>query len=530
MTKKPKILIVDDKLANLISLEKVLNCLNIEFVRALSGNEALKLNVQNEFAVAIIDVQMPEMDGYETAELLRSSKRTRYLPVIFVSTNYSDEFFGRKGIDAGAVDFITKPIKSPLLISKVRVFIELYNLQVQLKKLLKENEITSIELSRAKEKAEYATYSKTIFLANMSHEIRTPLNGIIGMSEILSNTKLTKLQQEYLNAVKLSGEDLSIIINDILDFSRIEAGQLQIENIPFSLFNQIENVFKVLQLKAWEKKINLLLDIDNNVPEYIKSDPVRIKQILLNLLNNAIKFTEQGSVKLVVSSDKINDSDLIIKFQIVDTGIGINKDDLSKMFVEFTQLDNSTTRKHGGTGLGLIISKKLAELMGGEIGFESKFGVGSIFWFTIRAEEANKPVDIDTNNEKIELPKNIKILLAEDNLINQKVGSLMIKQAGYECDIANNGDEAFTMHIKNIYDIIFMDILMPVMDGLEATIKIRNWEQDQKDKNEAKIIALTANVFKEDVEKYLSNGMDHLLRKPLRIKDVTNVLCLIYKK
>ncbi|MFK5856491.1 MAG: response regulator [Bacteroidota bacterium] len=528
MNEKPKILIVDDKLANLIALEKVLQDLDVQFIRALSGNEALKLTLHHEFALAIIDVQMPDMDGYETVELLRSAKRTQYVPVIFVSAIYSDEFYIRKGIDVGAVDFITKPIKSIILMGKVRIFIDLYKQQNQLKILLKEKETATDELRRQKEKAEYATYSKSIFLANMSHEIRTPLNGIIGMSEILANTELTEQQQEYLSAVKLSGEDLLIIINDILDFSKIEAGQLQVEEIPFSIRLQIENVFKMLQLKADEKNIDLILDISDEVPIYINSDPIRLKQILINLLNNAIKFTEKGSVKLEVSvQEKIN-SEILIFFKIIDTGIGIDKDKTSNMFVEFTQADTSTTRKHGGTGLGLTISKKLTELMGGEIGLESEIGTGSTFWFTIKTTKSDKPIENDCSEESADLPDNIKILLAEDNLINQKVSSIMIKQIGYDCDIAVNGEEACNMHMENNYDVIFMDILMPVMDGLEATSRIRNWEIKNKKADKCVIVAQTANAYKEDIDKYLSNGMDYYVGKPLRTKDLTNILLQIY--
>ena len=528
MSEKPKILLVDDKLANLIALERVLKSLDVQFVRALSGNEALKLTLHHEFALAIIDVQMPDMDGYETVELLRNSKRTKYVPVIFVSAIYSDEFYIKKGIDVGAVDFITKPIKSVILIGKVRIFIDLYNQQNQLKKLLKEKEIAAIELRRQKEKAEYATYSKSIFLANMSHEIRTPLNGIIGMSEILSKTILTDEQKDYLSSIKLSGEDLLIIINDILDFSKIEAGQLQIEEVPFSIHLQIKNVFKMLQLKADEKNIDLLFEINDDVPEFINSDPIRIKQILINLLNNAIKFTEKGSVKLVVSARNIEEKDVTLSFKIIDTGIGIAENKTGNMFAEFTQADTSTTRKHGGTGLGLTISKKLTELMGGEIGLESKIGKGSTFWFTIKTKASEKPSGDILKTDSVVLPKDIKILLAEDNHINQKVSSIMIKQIGYNCDIAENGEVAFNMHMKNNYDIIFMDILMPVMDGLEATKLIR--EQEEKNNtNKCIIIAQTANAFKEDINKYLSNGMNYYISKPLRVKDLKNVLVQIYR-
>ncbi len=529
MKEKPKILIVDDKLANLIALEKVLQELDVEFVRALSGNEALKLTLHHEFALAIVDVQMPEMDGYETVELLRSAKRTQYVPVIFVSAIYSDEFYIKKGIDVGAVDFITKPIKSIILIGKVRIFIELYNQQTLLKVLLKEKEIAADELRRQKEKAEYATYSKSIFLANMSHEIRTPLNGIIGMSEILSGTELTEQQQDYLSLVKLSGEDLLIIINDILDFSKIEAGQLHIEEIPFSLQLQIENVFKMLQLKADEKNIALILDINDNVPEFINSDPIRIKQILINLLNNAIKFTEKGSVKLEVSTKELNKSDLLISFKIIDTGIGIDRTKTDSIFAEFSQADTTTTRKHGGTGLGLTISKKLTELLGGEIGLVSEYGTGSTFWFTIKTTTSKKPSNNQIIDETIKLPENISILLAEDNLINQKVSSIMIKQIGYKCDIAANGEEAYNMHLKNNYDIIFMDILMPIMDGMEATKQIRKWELSNNKSNSCIIIAQTANAFKEDIVDYLNSGMDYYVSKPLRTKDLTDVLLQIFQ-
>jgi two-component system, sensor histidine kinase len=519
MSAKPKILIVDDKRENLVALEIVLKDLNVDFVRALSGNEALGHTLKHEFAIGIIDVQMPDMDGFETVELIHNDPDITYFPVIFVSAIYKEEQYVLKGIETGAVDFISKPIIPAVLQGKVRVFLDLY----KQKKLL---EISNRELKVAKEKAEKKDLLKSLFLATMSHEIRTPMNGIIGVSELLKHTPLTQEQLDLVNIMSVSGNNLLLIINDILDISKIEAGQIKLENIAFNLHQVASETISLLGVKAKDQNNKISLKIGKKVPEVVMGDPMRLKQILLNLANNAVKFTKNGEVTIQVSYLTEKHDKHMIVFKVKDTGIGIPESDKDKLFKLFSQVNQTTQREYGGTGLGLAISKNLVELMDGEIGVDSIPGVGSTFWFNIlfnkiinEAKKESKKVKAKRNSTN----NRLRILLVEDNLINQKVAMGIIKQLGHEVSIANNGEIGVEMYKSGKYDVVLMDIQMPIMDGFKATSEIREWELDER-KSPGYIIALTANALKEDKEKCFKVGMNDFLAKPFKIKDIQGAL------
>ncbi len=522
MLSKPKILIVDDKRENLVALEVVLKGLDVEFVRALSGNEALGQTLKHEFALGIFDVQMPEMDGFETLEIIHDDVDISYFPVIFVSAIYKEDQYVLKGIETGAVDFISKPIIPAILQGKVRVFLDLY----KQKKLL---ESTNKELIVAKEKAEKKDLLKSLFLATMSHEIRTPMNGIIGVAELLKQTPLTSDQIDLVNIMSISGNNLLLIINDILDISKIEAGQIKLEPTRFDLHLVASEIITLLGLKAEENNNKLLLEIDKNVPKFFIGDPVRIKQILINLANNAVKFTKNGTVRVIISYLSTEGKNDKVGFKVIDDGIGIPKNEIDKLFKVFSQIDQTTQREFGGTGLGLAISKSLVEMMDGEIGVTSKHGVGSTFWFNIllgKSDSLGKTnYDIITDKETLSTKSNsnLKILLVEDNLINQKVATGIIKQLGHNITIAANGKIGVELYKQNEFDVVLMDIQMPIMDGFTATEEIRKWEQDNS-KSPGIIIALTANALKEDKEKCYDIGMNNFLSKPFKIKDIEKAL------
>jgi len=376
------------------------------------------------------------------------------------------------------------------------------------------------ELIVARDQALESSHAKSDFLATMSHEIRTPMNGILGMAELLIGTKLDHTQQSFLNIIDSSAKELLEILNDILDLSKIEAGKMALEIIDFSLKDCLNGIIRMMAVRAQEKGLELACHISPDVQDGLSGDPTRLRQIIVNLLSNALKFTKEGEIVLRVKQTSQIEETVSLQFDVSDTGIGISSEMEKKIFEAFTQADSSTARQFGGTGLGLTISSQLVQMMDGRIWVDSEIGKGSIFSFIAKfgiletEKKESQTVGVDSETDiSTGSDARLDVLVVEDNRVNQRVATLMLNKLGHSVSVANNGIEALECIEAGGYDLIFMDMQMPVMDGLETTIKVR--EREQKTGKHIPIVAMTANAMQGDRERCLEAGMDDYVSKPI---------------
>jgi len=510
---KINILIVDDRPENIIALEALLQRNDINLISTTNPNEALRLSWEMDIAIAMVDVQMPEMDGFELVEILKSNPRTKDILIIFVTAISKETKYAVKGLNTGAVDYLYKPLDPFVTSAKVDSFIQFVRNQREVKKKNKELEAYQKELIKAKELAEQGKRIKENFLANMSHEIRTPINGIIGIAKLLKNTGLNEEQLEMVNLLQISSDSLLGVINDVLDLSKIESGKFKINRTQTNVVSICNAVVNLLRIPSLEKKLELLTDLDPELPKFILADSLRLNQILMNLIGNAIKFTNHGTVMLKVQILDRKGNNLQIRFSVSDTGIGIAKEHIEKIFETFEQADEQTTIKFGGTGLGLSIVKNLAKLKGGTLEVQSEEFKGSTFSFTNWYEVLK---DTEETLAIIENPlqpfNGVKILVAEDNPINKFLLVKILKSWNIDLDVVENGKDAIDMLKEHDYNLILMDTFMPIMNGLDAIRLIR--EGYAAGKENIPIITFSAAVLDTDKETAIAAGANDVISKP----------------
>ena len=550
MTPAPKILIVDDKPENLVALESVLNPLPAEILKATSGDEALRLSLHNTFALAILDVQMPVMDGFEIARLLRLDEASRGTPIIFLSAVYSDDYHQFLGYRSGAVDFITKPFNPEFLLQKVHVFLEMHKAHAELKaskeqleSLLQDQRRTNLalqqeiarrvateaQLQAAKSQAESLSRAKSEFLATMSHEIRTPLNGIMGMLQLAQSMPMDSELKDFLDNALTSSRSLLRILSDILDISKVEAGMLDLVEEEFDLEEVIRPIVTSFSDVAARKGVRYEARVEPGLPARLAGDPSRLRQILFNLVGNAIKFTTNGQVLLEVyplphcpRPGWVN-----LHFSVTDTGIGIPEDKVGHIFGMFTQVEGSFSRRFGGTGLGLAIVRQLVGLMSGSLSIASELGHGTEMHVTLPLRAHAAPGASARNRARSRAirtnaqPSN-RVLVVEDESMNRLTAVRFLQHLGFEATGVADGLEALDLLARTRFDVVLMDIQMPDMDGLEATRRLRSGSAALN--RDVPVVALTAHAMSGDRDRFLAAGMDEYLTKPMDMGALREVL------
>ncbi|MDR2598970.1 MAG: response regulator [Oscillospiraceae bacterium] len=500
--KKNSVLVVDDDTANLMQLIHILQPDYTVFT-AKNGKTALEIAAKSSPDLILLDIIMPEMNGFEVLTELKKSNKTAEIPIIFI-TGMDDNANESEGLSLGAVDYIRKPFFDMVVKLRVRHQLEIINLKRNLR--------------RTAEVAENANRTKSSFLASMSHEIRTPMNAIIGMLELLTHESLNSRQKNYVDDISHAATSLLAIINDILDMSKIESGKMELSPIDFDFFAFLDNIHSMFTYISEEKGLKFIFETDNDLPRYLYGDDLRLRQVLINICGNAVKFTEKGHVRL-----KTKRSDKNIVFEISDTGIGIKKDDIRKLFNAFEQSDLNKTRGLTGTGLGLAITKSFVGLKGGTVAVDSEYGKGSTFTITIPlvvGDRKKAEATIVPKDRRLFSPR-AKVLVVDDNEFNLRVAVGLLNLSGIKAHTAASGAIAIEMAQMADYDIIFMDHMMPGMDGVETTLAIRAIEGEFK---QPVIIALTANAVHGVRDFFLKNEFNDFVPKPIDVRELTTVL------
>jgi len=520
---RKKIIAVDDNLENLTALKNTLKDL-YEVYPCPSAAKMFNLLEHVRPDLILLDVEMPEMNGYDAARKLKSEAKSGEIPVIFL-TSMSDAQSEMEGLTIGAIDYIRKPFVAPLLLLRIKTHLSIMEQELEIKHLL-ELKTEEVKLREAAEqKAENASRAKSEFLSHMSHEIRSPLNAVIGMINIANEENDIDKIKIYLGKANNAAKLVLGVINDILDMSKIESNKLDLSFGEFDFGKMMANIVDVTGIRAQEKHQQIAVNMNPNLPSSVISDELRLSQVITNLMTNAIKFTpENGKVTLNAEKLEEKDGEIAIRVEIADSGIGISPEQQKKLFQAYNQADSSISGKFGGTGLGLVIAKRIIELMQGTIWIESELGKGAKFIFTIKMKQGSQSA-VKTVEAPSGVPGGIKaadlhlqgytILAAEDMDFNREVLAKYLEKTGVTIDFAENGKICVDMFKENPdkYCLIFMDINMPEMTGDEATKIIR--ALDTQKAKDIPIIAMTADVFKEDVEKCLSVGMNDHISKPI---------------
>jgi signal transduction histidine kinase len=537
MSGRSQIFIVDDNAVNVTILEEILRD-EFELIKASSGEEALEQLKAHRPDLILLDIMMPGIDGYETCRRIRQDPEHRFVKIILVSAKaLTAERL--EGYAAGADDYVTKPFDADEMVAKVKVFLRLKNseeLEAEKEQRAQELALLNDQLRAARAAADAANEAKTHFLANMSHEVRTPMTAIIGFAETLLDPGLDESERGFaVEVIHQNGEHLLQIINDILDVSKIEAGKLEVEQIDCSPMQIVSDVQSLMGVRAEEKNLNFAIEYIGQVPETIKTDPTRLRQIFINLVGNAIKFTSSGDVRLVARFSDPEDpgqSQPMMVFDVIDNGIGMTDEQVGRLFRPFVQADPTTTRRFGGTGLGLTISKHLAEYLGGDITVSSKPGEGSTFRVAIPTgpiervrmvdpvtgavidDGASGEAPAEEKEDPLEIRLDCRVLVAEDFVANQKLIEYVLGKAGAQITLVENGqlavDAALEAKEKGTpFDVILMDMQMPVLNGYQATSMLRRRGYS------GPILALTAHAMSTDAEKCLNAGCDGYATKPI---------------